>query len=33
MKKYKLIWKQSLNETELAILMEEWEGFFEVKEE
>tara|TARA_R100001510_G_C7646792_1_gene204105 strand:+ start:2114 stop:2215 length:102 start_codon:yes stop_codon:yes gene_type:complete len=33
MKKYKLIWKQSLNETELAILMEEWKGFFEVKEE
>lgn len=32
MKKYKINWIMELNETELKILSEEWEGFFEVSE-
>lgn len=32
MKKYEINWHENLNETELKILLEEWEGFFEVKE-
>jgi len=31
-KTYGIIWKQRLNPVELKILLEEWEGFFEVKE-
>jgi len=32
MKIYRINWKESLTETELAILLEEWEGYFEVIE-
>lgn len=32
MKHYKIKWIETLNEIELEILMEHWEGFFEVKE-
>lgn len=31
MKHYKIKWNENLNETELKILLEHWEGFFEMK--
>ena len=31
-KKYKIIWKESVTEVELETLLKEWEGYFEVKE-
>ena len=31
MKHYKIKWTETLNETELEILLEHWEGFFEIK--
>ena len=31
MNKFKINWTTDLNETELAILLEEWEGFFQIK--
>ena len=30
-KRYKIIWKQNLTKTELEILLEEWQGYFEVE--
>ena len=32
MKHYKINWTETMNEVELKILLEEWEGFFTVKE-
>ncbi len=32
MKKYTINWTENLNETELKILLEEWDGFFEAVE-
>jgi hypothetical protein len=31
-KMYKIIWKESVTENELKILLKEWEGYFEVKQ-
>lgn len=31
-KRYEIIWKANVTENELKILLEEWQGYFEVKQ-